>query len=105
MKIFRFPNGYMAPLHKEDKKKAVLWLQNIDYTYIDWNYLNNDSMKKYTSEQLLDNLKKSSKNKNTLVILMHDTKDVSDSSAVLEDSIDYLKSQGYVFENFYDLMY
>ena len=103
-RVFRFPNGYMAPLHKEDKKKAVLWLQNIDYTYIDWNCLNNDSMKKYTSEQLLDNLKKSSKNKNTLVILMHDTKDVSNSSLVLQDSIKYLKSQGYEFKNFYELI-
>lgn len=61
-------------------------------------------MKKYTKEQLLDNLKESSKNKNTLVILMHDTKDVSDSSEALKDSIDYLKSQGYKFENFYSLM-
>ena len=61
-------------------------------------------MKKYTKEQLLDNLKKSSKNKNTLVILMHDTKDVSDSSTALENSINYLKSQGYRFENFYSLI-
>ncbi len=61
-------------------------------------------MKKYTSVQLLENLKKSSKNKNTLVILMHDTKDVSNSSAVLEESIEYLKAEGYKFENFYDLL-
>ena len=60
-------------------------------------------MKKYTNEQLLNNLIESSKNKNTLVILMHDTKDVSNSSLVLEDSIKYLKSQGYVFKNFYNL--
>lgn len=103
--VFRFPNGYMSPLNKSEKKNAVIWLSKINYTYIDWNSLNNDSMKKYTKEQLLDNLKKSSKNKDTLVILMHDTKDVSDSSTVLEDSIDYLKSQGYVFKNFYDLIY
>lgn len=102
--VFRFPNGYMSPLNKSEKKNAVIWLSKMNYTYIDWNSLNNDSMKKYTKEQLFDNLKKSSKNKNTLVILMHDTKDVSDSSAVLEDSITYLKSQGYVFKNFYDLM-
>lgn len=103
--VFRFPNGYMSSQNKAKKEKAVILLSEMNYTYIDWNCLNNDSMKKYTKEQLLDNLKQSSKNKNTLVILMHDTKDVSDSSAVLEDSIDYLKSQGYVFENFYDLMY
>ena len=60
-------------------------------------------MEKYTNQQLLSNLKLSSKNKNTLVILMHDTKDVNDSSLVLEDSILYLKSQGYIFKNFYEL--
>ena len=102
--VFRFPNGYMSSQNKAQKKQAMVLLSKMNYTYIDWNCLNNDSMKKYTKEQLLNNLKKSSKNKNTLVILMHDTKDVSDSSEVLKDSIDYLKSQGYKFENFYDLL-
>lgn len=102
--VFRFPNGYIAPQYKQKKKKAVELLTRMNYAYIDWNCLNNDSMKKYTSAQLLENLKKSSKNKNTLVVLMHDTKDVSNSSAALEESIKYLKSQGYKFENFYNLL-
>ncbi len=101
--VFRFPNGYMSSQNKEEKKQAVKLLSQINYTYIDWNCLNNDSMKKYTNEQLLNNLKESSKNKDTLVILMHDTKDVNDSSKVLKESIDYLKSKGYKFENFYNL--
>ena len=102
--LFRFPNGFMAPLYKSKKKEAVLLLSEMNYAYIDWNCLNNDSMKKYTTKQLLNNLIESSKNKNTLVILMHDTKDVSDSSLVLKDSISYLKSQGYEFKNFYSLI-
>ena len=76
----------------------------MNYAYIDWNCLNNDSIKKYTSSELLNNLKKSSKNKDTLVILMHDTKDVSNSSLALEDSIEYLKGQGYSFRNFYSFV-
>lgn len=76
----------------------------MNYTYIDWNCLNHDSMKKYNQSQLLNNLKKTAKDKNTLVVLMHDTKDVSDSSTVLKDSIDYLKSMGYSFKNFYDIL-
>ena len=75
----------------------------MNYTYIDWNCLNNDSMKKYSKQQLLENLKKSTKNKNTLVILMHDTKDVSNSSEALKESIQYLKSEGYEFKNFYNI--
>ena len=102
--IFRFPNGFMSPSNKAKKKEAVKLLQNIDYNYIDWNCLNNDSVKKYSSSQLLNNLIKSSKNKDVLVILMHDTKDVSNSSLVLKDSIKYLKDKGYVFKNFYDIM-
>ena len=101
--LFRFPTGYMSSSNKSQKKKAAETLLKMNYAYIDWNCLNNDSMKKYTNYQLLENLKKSSKNKNTLIILMHDTKDVSNSSEVLKDSIKYLKSEGYIFKNFYDL--
>lgn len=102
--VFRFPNGYMSSQYKAKKKNATTLLSKINYSYIDWNCLNNDSMKKYSKEQLLQNLKKCCQNKNTLVILMHDTKDVSDSSLALEDSIKYLKEQGYKFKNFYDLL-
>lgn len=98
--IFRFPNGFMSPNNKEHKKNAVKLLKDINYTYIDWNCLNNDSVKKYTNYQLLYNLKKTCKGKKTLVILMHDTKDVNDSSVVLKESIQYLKSEGYIFKNF-----
>ena len=102
--VFRFPNGFMSPNNKAKKKEAVNLLKGINYTYIDWNFLNNDSMKKYNNYQLLNNLKKTCKGKNTLVILMHDTKDVSNSSNVLKESIEYLKSEGYVFKNFYDIL-
>ena len=102
--VFRFPNGFMSPNNKAKKKEAVKLLKDINYTYIDWNCLNNDSIKKYSNYQLLNNLKKTCKGKDTLVILMHDTKDVSNSSNVLKESIQYLKSEGYTFKNFYDIL-
>lgn len=100
--VFRFPNGYMSSHYKAKKKEAAKLLSDIGYTYIDWNCLNNDPVKKYSSSQLLKNLKKSAKNKGTLVILMHDTSDVNDTPSILKDSITYLKEQGYEFRNFYD---
>lgn len=100
--VFRFPNGYMSSHYKTKKKEAAQLLSDIGYTYIDWNCLNNDSVKKYSSSQLLKNLKKSAKNKGTLVILMHDTSDVNDTPSILKDSISYLKEQGYEFRNFYN---
>ena len=103
-RVFRFPNGFMSSQNKSKKKEAVTLLEKMNYTYIDWNCLNNDSIQRYSDIQLLNNLKRSAANKNTLVVLMHDTKDVNDSSLVLKDSISYLRSQGYEFGNFYDLL-
>lgn len=102
--VFRFPNGFMSPAYKTKKKEMVTLLSDIDYTYIDWNCLNNDSIKKYSSKQLVSNFKKSCKDKGSLVILMHDTTDVSDSSSALKDSIQFLKSEGYSFKNFYEFI-
>lgn len=102
--VFRFPNGYMSSQYKAKKKEATQLLSDMNYTYIDWNCLNNDSVKKYSSAQLLKNLKKSAKNKGTLVILMHDTSDVNDTPSILKESILYLKEQGYEFRNFYDFI-
>ncbi len=101
--LFRFPNGYMVPLYKSQKKEALKILEAMDYAYIDWNALNKDSEVKVSNAKLLQNLKETSKNKNVLVILMHDTGDVNSTSSVLKESIEYLKSEGYEFRNMYDV--
>lgn len=103
--VFRFPNGYKSPIYKSQKKKSAEALAKMNYVYVDWNCLNKDSEKKVSPYQLISNLKSSSKNKGTLIILMHDTHDVNDSSSVLKESIDYLKSKGYEFHNFYDFFH
>ena len=100
--IFRFPNGYMSHIYMNQKKDALKVMSDIDNVYVDWNCLNKDSEKKYSNYQLLNNLKKTSKNKGTLIILMHDTADVNKTYDILKSSISYLKSQGYEFSNFYD---
>ena len=93
----------MSSNNKSQKQKAAIYLNEINYAYIDWNCLNKDSEKKYSNYELLNNLKKTSKNKGTLVILMHDTNDVNKTTDILKESIDYLKSNGYEFKNFYDI--
>lgn len=100
--LFRFPNGSSSKIYKKEKNAAKQYLTEIGYTFIDWNCLNNDSVRKYSNSQLLDNLKNSVKNKNTLVILMHDTGDVNKTYDILEDSINYLKSKGYTFKTFHN---
>ena len=102
--IFRFPNGYMSNIYTNQKNEALKVLENLDYVYVDWNCLNRDSEKKFSNTQLLNNLKKTAKNKGTLIILMHDTADVNKTYDVLKDSISYIQSQGYDFRNFYDFV-
>lgn len=100
--FFRFPEGYMSPQYHSQKEEALQILKELDYEYVDWNCLNKDSEKKCSLEQLFKNLLQTMKNKNVLVILMHDTGDVNPTDQVLEQSIQYLKEQGYEFRNFYD---
>ncbi len=102
--IFRFPNGYMSHIYTSQKKEALKVLHNLDYVYVDWNCLNRDSETKQSNYQLINNLKKTAKNKGTLIILMHDTADVNKTYNVLSDSISYLKSEGYEFKNFYNFV-
>ena len=101
--LFRFPNGSHSKTYAIAKKNCKQYLKEIGYCYVDWNALNSDSLKKYSAAQLLQNLKKTCENKQSLVILMHDTSDVSKSYTALNDSIVYLKEQGYTFKTFYDL--
>lgn len=102
--VFRFPNGFMSPIYRRKKKALLPSLVSMNYNYLDWNALNKDSEKKYSTAQLLSNLKKSIKGKDTLVILMHDTGDVNKTYDVLKESIEYLKHQGYEFKNLYEFI-
>ena len=102
--LFRFPNGSTSSSYASNKKKCKEYLKEINYAYVDWNALNNDSIHHYTSSQLLNNLKNSCKNKDSIIVLMHDTTDVSSSYLALKDSICYLKEQGYSFKTFKDLI-
>ena len=92
----------MSNIYSKQKKEALSVLSSLKYVYVDWNCLNKDSEQKCSNEKLLNNLKKSAKNKGTLIILMHDTTDVNKTYDILKDSILYLENQGYTFSNFYD---
>ena len=47
----------MSPNNKSQKKVSAKLLQEMDYVYVDWNCLNNDSVKKYSNYQLKNLLK------------------------------------------------
>ena len=103
-KIFRFPNGSVSKSYAYEKKLCQGYLDEIGYKYIDWNALNNDSIRKYSNEQLLENLKKTVNGKSTVIVLMHDSGDVNKTYDVLEASIKFLIDEGFEFRTLYDFI-
>lgn len=103
-KIFRFPNGSKAGKYAYLKQKCFEYLNEIGYSYIDWNALNNDSLKKYSKWELLNNLKKTIKGKNIVIVLMHDSGDVNNTYDILEDSIKILRDEGFEFRTLHDFI-
>ena len=91
-RLMRFPGGSFG---KEHYIKAVT---EAGYLYFDWNALNGDAEGlDIPKERLVSRLKQTSKNKDELIVLMHDTDQKSTTVDALRDIIDYLKSEGYIF--------
>ncbi|MEG0297143.1 MAG: polysaccharide deacetylase family protein [Clostridium sp.] len=93
-RAIRMPGGSMSWKTKD----LLTELGNQDYASVDWNALNGDAEgKKKNPEQLLNKLKETTVNKDTVVVLMHDTDAKEDTFNYLQSAIDYLKSEGYEF--------
>lgn len=71
---------------------------------LDWNALTNDAAGAYTKEALLQNAIDTIGNKNTVVLLMHDSADKILTYETLPDLIKYLRDNGYIFKNLYDII-
>lgn len=102
--LFRFPGGYEGGKYEKIKKEAAKLLDKNNISYIDWNVLTGDAEGANTKEKILKNIKKHTKNKGNIVVLMHDSSSKILTYETLKDVINYLKNQGYTFENFYSIM-
>ena len=102
--IFRFPGGSEGGKYAKIKNEAKSVLEQNDVLYVNWNALTNDAVGKPTHESLVQDLKSTSNGKNKIVVLMHDTGSKQLTADTLPEVISYLREQGYVFKNFYDIM-
>lgn len=93
-RLFRFPGGSF-----EDYKMQYMdVLHELGYVSVDWNSLTGDT--EYvnpTPDVLMNNLKITTKNKNNIVLLMHDSEAKGVTAKILPDVIDYLISEGFEF--------
>ena len=102
--LFRFPGGYAGGKYASVQKAAGKVLNTNNISYIDWNVLTGDAEGANTKEKIMKNIKKYVKNKGTIVVLMHDASSKILTYETLKDVIDYLRNQGYTFNNFYSIM-
>lgn len=96
--------GFEGGKYVQIKKEAGKLLNKNNISYIDWNVLTGDAEGANTKDKILNNLKKYVKNKGTIVVLMHDSSSKILTYETLKDVIDYLRNEGYTFENFYSIM-
>lgn len=102
--LFRFPGGSNGGKYANLKQKAKEELHKQNISFIDWNALTSDAAGANTKEKIVKNLKTSVKDKNSVVILMHDASNKILTYETLPDIIQYLREQGYSFDNFYSIM-
>ncbi|MBO5478835.1 MAG: polysaccharide deacetylase [Clostridia bacterium] len=102
--LFRFPGGSTGGKYHNLKKDTKTVLRENQIGYIDWNALSSDAAGAKTKEALLESVKSTVGEKNTVVILMHDAGDKILTYEVLPEVIAYLREKGYIFKNFYDIM-
>ena len=89
--LFRFPGGSEGGKHKAVKSEAKTLLEENDIAYINWNALTNDAVGKPTATSLVNDLKSTSKGKDRIVVLMHDTGSKQLTADTLPEVIAYLK--------------
>lgn len=103
--LFRFPGGSVGGYYAQIKEQAITLLEQNNILYVDWNSLTGDSEKANpTEEYLMNNLQKTTKEKNSVVLLMHDSQSKKETVEFLPKVIEYLKQQGYEFEDFYNII-
>ena len=103
--LFRFPGGFVGGKYAQIKSQAVPLLEQNNILYVDWNSLTGDSEKvNPTEDYLMNNLQKTTEGKNSLVILMHDSQAKRVTVDFLPKVIEYLRQQGYEFDDFYSII-
>lgn len=103
--LFRFPGGLAGGKYAEIKSKAKDLLEQNAVLHVDWNALTGDAETNDLSIEFeLSRLQQTTENKNSVIILMHDSPNKAVTADALPQIISYLREQGYEFKNFYEII-
>ena len=103
--LFRFPGGLVGGKYSEIKTQAKELLEQNKILNVDWNALTGDSeVLNPSMDRIMQTLQRTTKGKNSIVLLMHDAKAKKTTAETLPQVIEYFKNQGFEFETFYDVL-
>lgn len=103
MYLFRYPGGSAGGRYSDIKNESKNVLNSYGVTYTNWNCMTGDAEGKNTVEEQLEELKAAMEGDDTIIVLMHDASDKQVTADALPEVIRYLKEQGYIFKNFYEI--
>ncbi len=96
--VYRFAGGSVNAYNEDIINNIVIEMQRRGFAYFDWNVESNDSTKGISANSIYTNVIKGVKDKNTAVIVLHDSYTRKNTVTALEDIIIELKNQGFVFK-------
>ena len=98
-KVYRFPGGSTGGEYHDIKKEGKDLLKENHIAYLDWNAQGTP-----THESILENLKETVEEKNTVVLLMHDSSSKILTYETLPEVIAFFRENGYAFKTLYDVL-
>jgi peptidoglycan/xylan/chitin deacetylase (PgdA/CDA1 family) len=102
-KVYRYPGGSTGGKYHDVKAEGKNLLKDNHIAYLDWNALTCDAEGTPTKESIMDNLRSTVGQKNTVVLLMHDSSSKILTYETLPEVIAFFRDNGYTFKNLYDV--
>lgn len=101
--LFRFPGGSSGGRYERIKAEAREHFKSYGVAFTNWNCLTGDAEGKETKEECVQEMIETKGNQNSIVLLMHDSNDKTQTVEALPEIIEYYKNEGYTFKTFYDI--
>ena len=102
--LFRFPGGSSGGKYEKIKAQAREHFKSYGVAFTNWNCLTGDAEGKNTKEECFQEFMNTKDGRTSLVLLMHDSNEKTQTVDVLPDIIMQLKNEGYTFKTFYEII-
>ena len=96
--IFRFPGGSINQYNSIIYEEIIAEMKRRGFTYYDWNASSGDAVSNATANSVYANSVRTAKDKNRVILLMHDSSGKACTVAALPDIIRYFEEKSLQFD-------